>query len=146
VIYFMQPTDGGPVKIGCSVDVERRHDQLEWHYGKPLALLATLPGDRETEREIHGRFAHLRIGRTEQFRPAADLMEFIGRPLLVDPNPEAVEGIEPAGPPPIDIRIRVDAKLQKQLQAAAEKEFTTVAAFVRGAIVRELKRREAEAK
>jgi uncharacterized protein (DUF1778 family) len=45
-----------------------------------------------------------------------------------------------------DIRIRVDAKLQKQLLAAAEKEFTTVAAFVRGAIVRELKRREAEAK
>ena len=46
----------------------------------------------------------------------------------------------------IDIRLRMDAKLQKQIQAAAEKEFTTVAAFIRGAVIEKLKRREAEAK
>jgi uncharacterized protein (DUF1778 family) len=46
----------------------------------------------------------------------------------------------------IDIRLRMDAKLQKQIQAAADKEFTTVAAFIRAAVVKELKRREAEAK
>lgn len=46
----------------------------------------------------------------------------------------------------IDIRLRVDSKLQKQIQAAAEKEFTTVAAFVRSAVLKELKRRELEAK
>jgi uncharacterized protein (DUF1778 family) len=46
----------------------------------------------------------------------------------------------------IDIRLRMDPKLEKQIRAAAEKEFTTVAAFVRSAVVRELKRRETEAK
>jgi hypothetical protein len=100
MIYFVQPVDGGPVKIGTAVDVDRRIAQLEAHYKRPLALLATLPGDSEVETEIHERFDHLRLKRRnrrgrqpEQFRPAADLMAFIGRPLLVDPNPDAVEVI-----------------------------------------------------
>lgn len=87
----MQPVDGGPIKIGHSADVDARIQQLEAHYGCPLALLATLPGGEEEEAAIHARFDHLRFGRTEQFRPALDLMAFIGRPLLVDPNPHAVE-------------------------------------------------------
>jgi hypothetical protein len=91
VIYFLQSVEGGPVKIGYTADVETRHKSLESLYGKPLALLATLPGGRNKERAIHERFAPLRLGRTEQFRPAAELMAFIGRPLLVDPNPDAVE-------------------------------------------------------
>ncbi len=95
MIYFMQSPDGGPVKIGYSGDVEARARQLESHYGKPLAVLATVPGDRAEEAEMHRRFAHLRLGRTEQFRPAPELMDFIGRPLLVGANPDAVEAIEP---------------------------------------------------
>ncbi len=35
-------------------------------------------------------------GRTEQFRPAPELMEFIGRPLLVGVNPDAVEAMPTA--------------------------------------------------
>ena len=96
MIYFIQPTHGGPVKIGFSTDVDRRRDQLESHYGKPLALLATMPGGAEEEAEIHARFAHLRFGRTEQFRPAPELLAFIGRPLLVSADPDAVEAMEPA--------------------------------------------------
>ena len=46
----------------------------------------------------------------------------------------------------IDVRLRMDAKLEKQIRTAAEKEFTTVAAFIRSCVVKELKRREAEAK
>jgi hypothetical protein len=91
----MQPTDGGPIKIGYSENVLRRHKQLEAHYGVPLAILASRPGDQEDERELHERFKHLRLGLTEQFQPAGDLLEFIGRPLLVGMNPEAVEAIEP---------------------------------------------------
>jgi hypothetical protein len=95
MIYYAQlPT--GDIKIGCSADVETRLDQLEGHYGAELALLATMEGDRSTEAEIHARFAHLRLGRTEQFRPGADLMEFIGKPLLVGANPDAVEAISSA--------------------------------------------------
>jgi hypothetical protein len=93
MIYALQSTDGGSVKIGFSADVDARRLHLESHYGKPLVLLATMPGGRDEERKIHARFAHLRLGRTEQFRPAADLMAFLGRPLLVDANPETVEAM-----------------------------------------------------
>ena len=95
MIYFIQPTDGGPVKIGTTTNLDLRLEQLEKHYGCALAALATMDGGPADEREIHARFAHLRYGHTEQFQPASDLMEFISRPLLVVANPEAVEAIEP---------------------------------------------------
>lgn len=41
MICFLQCLDGGAIKIGYSADVETRHRQLELHYGRPLALLAT---------------------------------------------------------------------------------------------------------
>lgn len=93
MIYFAQAVSGGSVKIGHSADVPFRLKQLEAHYGQPLALLATLPGGRKEEREIHERFASARLGRSEQFQPIAEIMAFIGRPLLVGPNPDAVEGM-----------------------------------------------------
>jgi hypothetical protein len=91
VIYFLQSSSGGPIKIGYSQDVETRIGQLEADFGRPLALLRVMPGGRDEEKAIHGRFAHLRLGQTEQFRPASDLMDFIGRPLLVGANPDTVE-------------------------------------------------------
>jgi len=94
VIYFAE-TPTGSIKIGCSDDVEARLQGLASYYGGPVSLLATMPGDREREREIHDRFASLRLGRTEQFRPGPDLMAFIGKPLLVDANPDAVEATSP---------------------------------------------------
>ena len=38
------------LKIGCSENVEVRVQQLEGHYGVPLALLGTMPGGREEEK------------------------------------------------------------------------------------------------
>ena len=96
MIYFMQPTTGGPVKIGHTADVDARHRQLESHYGQPLAILATIDGGRDEERELHQRFGHLRFGRTEQFRPGSALMAFIGRPLLVGPNLDTIEAMWPS--------------------------------------------------
>lgn len=87
MIYFAQAIGGGPVKIGHSANVESRIRQLESTYRQPLSVLATLPGDREEERAIHERFSHLRMGKTEQFQPGHDLMEFIGRPLFVNASP-----------------------------------------------------------
>jgi len=93
VIYFAQ-LDSGTIKIGTTDNVDVRIRALESRYGKPAALLATMPGGPDDEAAIHERFAHLRFGRTEQFRPAAELMEFIGKPLLVHPDPDAVEVTE----------------------------------------------------
>jgi uncharacterized protein (DUF1778 family) len=44
----------------------------------------------------------------------------------------------------IDIRIRVDEELQHRIQAAADLEGNSVAAFIRSAVVKELNRRDAE--
>jgi uncharacterized protein (DUF1778 family) len=44
----------------------------------------------------------------------------------------------------IDIRLRVDSELYDRIQAAANQEGNSVAAFIRAAVVRELKRRERE--
>jgi hypothetical protein len=108
-VYFLQSSSGGPIKIGYSADVPTRLRQLESHYGQPLALLATMDGGREQEAEIHRRFDALRLGRTEQFRPAAELMEFINRPLLVDANPDAVEAMESRQTPGAPVRIGDEA-------------------------------------
>jgi predicted HicB family RNase H-like nuclease len=44
----------------------------------------------------------------------------------------------------IDIRLRVDSDLHQRIQAAADQESNSVAAFIRSAVVKELKRREKE--
>jgi hypothetical protein len=102
MIYFAQlPT--GTIKIGSSTNVGKRIADLERHYQQSVSLVRTMEGGLETEREIQKRFAHLRFdtrerrsgSKLEQFRPAADLMEFIGLPVLVSANPDAVEAVEP---------------------------------------------------
>lgn len=90
MIYFAQ-TPTGSIKIGCTRNLYARLNNLASCYGRPVTLLATMLGDRKRETEIHERFSHLRFGRTEQFRPGPDLMAFIGKPLLVGANPDAVE-------------------------------------------------------
>lgn len=42
----------------------------------------------------------------------------------------------------VDIRLRVDEELHQRIQAAADQEGNSVAAFIRSAIVKELKRRQ----
>ena len=138
MVYFMQPTDGGPVNIGFTDNVDARHRQLETHYGRPLALLATTDGGREEEASIHGRFAHLRLGRTEQFRPAPDLMAFIGRPLLVDPNPDAVEVVEPTRR---DVRIVATGEWADWIDRAARHCRTDIAKLIDAAVVEYVKAR-----
>lgn len=124
MIYFAQlPT--GAIKIGCSTNVRDRIRALERHYQCSVFLLHTMEGDRETEREIHERFAHLRFDsagkgtKIEQFRPGADLMKFIGFPELASANPEAVEPVTMVSREltawPIDIRIE---KLMSLKEAA----------------------------
>jgi uncharacterized protein (DUF1778 family) len=44
----------------------------------------------------------------------------------------------------VDIRLRVDADLARRVQEAADQEGNSVAAFIRAAVVKELKRRERE--
>jgi hypothetical protein len=83
-VYFMRSIHGGPVKIGYSANVRERRQRLQRTYKCKLRILATMEGGVREEREIHQRFAHLRIGTTEQFRSGRDLMEYLGLPPVVD--------------------------------------------------------------
>lgn len=94
MIYFMRPIGGGPIKIGYTEDVIRRKHQLEARYARPLELLATFPGGQETEAEIHEKFKHARLGATEQFRPTAELLGFLGYVSPEGENPDTVEAME----------------------------------------------------
>ena len=94
MIYFAQ-LQSGSIKIGVTNNLEQRITSLTTYYRARPTVLCTMEGDIRTEREIHERFSHLRLGKTEQFKPGADLMEFIGRPLLVGQNPDAVEAVDP---------------------------------------------------
>jgi hypothetical protein len=128
VIYFARAIEieDAPIKIGFSDDVDRRLNQLEWNYRTPMALLATMPGGHEEEKAIHARFAHLRFGTTEQFRPAPELLAFIGLPLLACANPDAVEVMD-SHIKPMVVQIRGSQEWKDWAEGIADKEGDTVA-------------------
>jgi Meiotically up-regulated gene 113 len=154
MIYFIQSTDGGPIKIGYTDDISRRTDQLERHYGCALNILATMKGGPDEEAVIHAQFAHLRLkgpgrcGRPpEQFRPAPELMAFIGRPMLVGANPDAVEAIIPVGYDASlkPVRVELSDDVHRMLRKLAADDGVSMAAFARESVERmvreEFKRR-----
>lgn len=75
-VYFLQRPDGA-VKIGRSINVEKRRNTLQKSAGMTLTILATLPGaGHKTETEYHQRFKHLRM-EGEWFSPGQELMDAI---------------------------------------------------------------------
>lgn len=140
MIYAMQPIDGGPVKLGFTMNLQARHKQLEAHYGRRLAILATMDGDEIDERRIHKRFAHIRLpGRRrrgqypEQFIPTAELMAFLGRPLLVGANHDAVEAMDPVSfdpNRPDDVSVFLDRRIVGKAKLIAKHEGVSVAALL----------------
>jgi hypothetical protein len=144
VIYFAQ-LGTGSIKIGTTEDLDGRMDTLESHYGEPVTLLGTMPGGRKEEREIHERFTHLRFGRTEQFRPSAELLEFIGKPLLVSPNPDAVEmAAGRARRLAKPVRLDLSEKDHERLDRVATAKGLNMAAYSRMAILERLRKDEEE--
>lgn len=77
-VYFVQPVNGGPVKIGCSKMPRARLSSLMAWSPFKLRLLATAPGDYVSEGQLHRRFEADRL-HGEWFRPSPDLMELIDR-------------------------------------------------------------------
>jgi transcriptional regulator with XRE-family HTH domain len=90
MIYFAQGRGGGPIKIGSSYSLCARINEVAKNCGRPLRVLATMPGGRVKEGALHKQFAHLRMANCvgnriydpglvglEWFYPAVDLLEFI---------------------------------------------------------------------
>lgn len=139
MIYFVQPIDGGPVKIGHSVDVAVRIRQLENHFGRPLVLLGSREGDRNEEQAIHARFAHLRLSgpyrywqQPEQFQPAPELMGFIGRTDSSAEDPETVELMLPTSYDPSrqDVSVKFDKTLAGMARMIALSKGVSLAEYI----------------
>jgi hypothetical protein len=135
-VYFAQDPIGGAIKIGCTNDVPARIRSLESHYGRSLALRATIEGDLEEERLIFERFAHLRFGRTEQFRPAADLMAFIGLPPDDDIDPDLVVAMVPVFRWPAAMPITIDLPSDRYavLKELASEQGQEPSSFIRSVL------------
>jgi hypothetical protein len=76
VVYFIQIGDSGPIKIGVSVDVQKRLQQLQTASPYQLRLLAKLLGGESKEAELHRRFAAFKM-QGEWFSPSQELQDFI---------------------------------------------------------------------
>lgn len=80
MIYFVQAEIIGRIKIGHTSgdDAADRLAALQTACPVPLRLIATRPGGRRKERELHGRFAAARVC-GEWFDPVPELVRYIGR-------------------------------------------------------------------
>ena len=75
-VYFIQ-AGKGPIKIGTSSNPRKSMVNLQSSNASEIVLLATIPGGVKEARELHERFAELRL-RGEWFIPADDLLSYIG--------------------------------------------------------------------
>lgn len=73
LVYYVRVREGR-IKIGYTTQMKQRLSALRVD---ETELLATEPGGRDAEAQRHTQFAHLRIGRTEDFRDAPELFELI---------------------------------------------------------------------
>jgi hypothetical protein len=102
LIYFVQSLNGGPIKIGFTVNLLTRLKNIQIYCGSTVVPVAFVDGDRSLERAIHRRFAHAR-SRGEWFNPTPDLIDFMRNladhlvPGMVEVGPEYTAECERLG-------------------------------------------------
>lgn len=77
-MYFIQAGENGPIKIGSSINPEKRRGLLQMGNAEELKVVLAIPGGERRERAAHKRFRHLRI-RGEWFLPGFQLTSYIER-------------------------------------------------------------------
>jgi hypothetical protein len=127
VIYFIRSPDG-PIKIGTTIRLTERLKKLAAEYGEGLEVLAVVEGDRNVEKELHGRFAHLRqVG--EWFEPGDDLLGFIlAEAMAWDGSDE-----KPLRDPSL-VTVKLDRAIVAKCRYVAEVRGITLAEFLSDAI------------
>lgn len=93
-VYFCQAGARGPIKIGFSTQVTKRlgtiaRNFFDWPPAErakfkvgsghrcDVRLRGVVRGKGADEWDTHRRFARLRLGRTEWFKPGPDLLQYI---------------------------------------------------------------------
>lgn len=75
-VYFIQAGEGGPIKIGFSLNVKARMAGLQTGRTEKLKLLLTLPGTKVDEARLHDKFGRFRI-QGEWFKPDPAVLKSI---------------------------------------------------------------------
>ncbi len=74
VVYFFR---SGPfIKIGTTMNLKHRLQNVQTSHPTPLVLAGSQKGDKRLERELHRRFASLRVN-GEWFREVDDLAVYV---------------------------------------------------------------------
>lgn len=75
-IYFVQAGAGGPIKIGWTVDPQKRLEQLQTGSHIRLFILGAIEGSTAGESTLHKRWSEYRI-RGEWFEAAPEIIDFV---------------------------------------------------------------------
>ena len=76
VVYFVQKSSDGMIKIGYSNCIRCRLFALNQIAGEKVRVLSIFDGGKQQEKELHLRFAKYRIS-GEWFEPHESLLEYI---------------------------------------------------------------------
>ncbi len=116
MIYFIR-TSSGLIKIGTTRNIRNRMIYLQKELKQDLALLATMPGGRTKEMEVHRIFQPWRLDGTELFEESPLLMEYIDKAKQAGPAPNErpdLERLEFQIPPELSEIIRVRAAKERR--------------------------------
>lgn len=75
-IYFVKAGPDGPIKIGWTVNPQKRLEQLQTGSAVRLFILGTMEGSSVGESAFHKRWSRYRI-RGEWFEPAPEIVDFV---------------------------------------------------------------------
>ncbi|MGE0652041.1 MAG: GIY-YIG nuclease family protein [Alphaproteobacteria bacterium] len=75
-VYFIRVAGNGPIKIGVAKNVDKRASGIQTHHARPVRVLATEPGGRRREQQLHEKFASIHV-RGEWFKAAPQLLRYI---------------------------------------------------------------------
>lgn len=94
-VYFIEAIGAHRVKIGYSDDPIKRLLQLQTGCPHDLKLLFSIPGNRDTERQYHDKYVHLRVSPTsEWFFFDCELKQLIDATMMYAPyRPEEHKGL-----------------------------------------------------
>lgn len=88
MIYFLHSTEGGPIKIGSSMDPNVRKRGIQFLFPYSVEVIATMEGGRVGEKFLHLCFSGSATG-AEWFRPTPELWRLMisvvdnGRPAYL---------------------------------------------------------------
>ena len=89
MIYFIQAGDNGPVKIGYSINPEKRLQALQTSHPQKLRMITVIDGDRDLEKELHEYFSDESVsGEWFNIDMRAILAALMRLDLLSKPRPD----------------------------------------------------------